>query len=82
MARRLLEAHADPNAPSGCMTPLLVATMTGNNEIVELLLEYNADPDLRHWGHTPRGNCESNQELKKILLRHAIKKSMREKSKA
>lgn len=82
MTRRLLEAHADPNAPSGCMTPLLAAAHSGNAGGVEVLLEYNADPDLRHWGHKPRDMLESNQELRRILLRHAIKKSMKEKAEA
>lgn len=82
MTRRLLEAHADPNAPSGCKTPLLAAARPGNAENVKLLLEYDADPDLQHWGHRPRDALESNQELRKILLRHEITRSMKEKAKA
>ncbi len=45
VAMRLLAAGADPNATSSTVAPLLAATLSGDAELVKLLLEAGADPD-------------------------------------
>jgi hypothetical protein len=80
IARRLLEAHVDPNAPSGCTLPLSRAAMTSGKDMVELLLDHGADPDQQNGHDCPRFWCEQKEELKKVLVRSAMKKSMRGKT--
>jgi hypothetical protein len=46
---KLLEHGADPNvAPSWGVTPLMAASMGGNEPAVRLLLQHGADPKRRH----------------------------------
>jgi hypothetical protein len=80
IARRLLEAHVDPNAPSGCTLPLSRAAMTSGKDMVELLLDHGADPDQQNGRDCPRFWCEQKEELNKVLVRSAMKKSMRGKT--
>jgi ankyrin repeat protein len=48
-ARALLQAGADPNARQhGANTPLMTAAFQNNRELVELLIAFNANVDLRN----------------------------------
>jgi len=78
LIRLLLEKGADPNAPSGASTPAITAVSCSQKEAFQILLDYGADPDLVHYGHTARGQCDSpgKEEMKKILFRHELNKSM------
>ena len=45
--KKLLKAKADPNAPDdGGFTPLMRAAFKSNREIVHLLIENHADPNM------------------------------------
>lgn len=79
IAKRLLEAHVDPNLPSGATQPLTRAVSSGK-DMVELLLDYGADPDQYYGRDCPRRWCEQDEELKKLLVKSAMKRSMREKA--
>jgi ankyrin repeat protein len=47
IARQLIAAGADPDAPNGMgRTPLMFAVMFGRKAMVDLLLEAGADPTL------------------------------------
>lgn len=53
--RILLEAGALPSIPGlEYTTPLHKAVITGNTEVIQLLLQYGADKDtLDYWGRKP-----------------------------
>jgi len=78
LIRLLLKKGADPNAPSGASTPAISAISSSQKEAFQILLEYGADPDLVHYGHTARKQCDGpgKEEMKKILFRYELKKSM------
>lgn len=54
ITKSLLEHGADPNLKGyNDTTPLVLSTMKGNKDIVELLLEHGADPNVSSKGYTP-----------------------------
>jgi hypothetical protein len=54
--------------------------MTSGKDMVELLLDHGADPAQQNGHDCPRFWCEQKEELKKVLVRSAMKKSMRGKT--
>ncbi len=74
---RQLGAIASPNVrnPNDGRTALHVAIDNGNREVVELLFEYGANPNLKdHFGHTPLFNAVWNGlDMTKLLLEHGAK---------
>jgi ankyrin repeat protein len=66
-AKALLEEYkANPNItiseyPYTKFSPLMIACIRGNVEMVKLLLRHGADPKLKtDWGHTAMGLAEDN----------------------
>jgi ankyrin repeat protein len=79
LVRMLLNAGADVNCGHGNCPPLFPAAMHSFPDLFRVLLEAGADPDLvpKNWGRTsPRSLCEGKDELKKILMRHELKKTL------
>ena len=74
--RRLLESGANPNIkdPSydeDAWTPLLYASSYGFYEIANLLLDYEADPNIPDdWGQTPLmwASYKGHEEIVRLLL--------------
>jgi len=73
--QQLLEAGADPDGVSGSnrermTTPLNMASGSGRLDLVQLLLEFGADPLLGVDGRTPfiAASKAGNQEICELLL--------------
>jgi ankyrin repeat protein len=72
----------------GCGAPLKNAALGGNIEIVKLLLEYGADPNLPEEGIAPRGHalhmavCYGHIEIVRLLLEHGAYPSVEVESSA
>lgn len=77
--RDLLEAGARPNEITG-QSPLFDAIYKNNFEIIKLLLDYGADPNLKDKkGNTPIDIAIENEsnEIIKLLLDHGANKDMK-----
>ncbi len=62
--QRLLSAGADPNSDDGTgASALYLAAIHGNEEYVQLLLEFGADPDKGYKDFTPLLFAAKNQQL-------------------